>query len=408
MTATLALSAAIIKELYPDGEVPDLTFQNNPALQWVPKRTDFVGNPARVPLITEHTHGASADFTQAQANLKQSKYTAFSVTRVKDYSLARIESDALLAADGDEGSLVELWETEMKMAARSAVRSIAIQMYRTGTGSRCQLSNVSSATATLANVSETTNFGIGMSVQASATDGSALRDSGAKEVILGVDYINGTLTSTNAGWATVITTIGTTDFLYRAGDACNNSTHVVIEGFQSWLYDGTAPALFSVTRTTDPLRLAGQVYNASGVSPEEAVIEAIARNGQFGGAATKLFCHNRDKANTVKSLEAKSRFMRPHQKGSAQVGYESIEFSGDYGSVELIADMNCPRNKAFLLQEDMWFLGSIRKAPHIQDYDTNTFLRVSTSDAQEARFASYLQLVCKAPGNNVHIKNFGT
>lgn len=410
MTATLAASAAIIKELYPEGGVPDLTFQNNPALQWIAKREKFVGNPARVAVMTEHTQGASADFTQAQANLAQSKYSAFSVTRVKDYSIARIESEALLAADGDEGSLVELWENEMKMAARSAVRSLAVQQYRDGTGSRGVLNGgaVASATVTLATISDATNFAVGMSVQASATAGSALRNAGAKEVIAGVNYVTGVLTSTSVNWNTVIAALGTTDNLYRAGDGSNGGASVVIQGFQSWLVGGAAPGiLFGLQRNTDPLRLAGQVYDATGVANEEAVIEALARNGQFGGMANTLFCHPREKANTVKSLEAKSRLMRPHQKGDAMVGYKSIEFEGDYGTVELIADMNCPRNQAFLLEEDYWYLGSMKKAPHIQDYDDNTFLRVGTADALEVRFASFVQQVCRGPGRNVRITNFG-
>lgn len=417
MTATLAASAAIIKELYQDGDVPEELYKNNNAFIWIPKNVNFTGAPERIAIQTEHTQGASASFTTAQANIKQSTYSAFSVNRCKDYSIARIDGEALEVADGADGSLVDLWDRELKSAMMAAVRSIAIQMYRNGTGSRGQLtatSNTATATVTLLNTSEITNFAVGMAVQGSSTDGSALWNSGAQEIIAGIDRAAGTLTSTSVTWATVITSLTSSNFLYRAGDGINAGTVGtasvgVIVGLQGWIPGGTTPGtLFGLNRNTDPVRLAGQLYTATGTPIEEAVIEAISRVGVEGGTPDTLLAHPRDIANLRKSLETKARYPKASRIGTASVGFDAVSFESDTGPIDLISDMNCPRYKAFLLQKDSWFLGSVGKAPRILNFDKQDMLRVYNADSYEVRIGAYLQMVCRAPAWNLQIANFGT
>lgn len=415
--ATLAASAAIIKELYQDGEVPEELYVNNNGFLWLPKRTDFKGRPERVAIKTEHTQGASANFATAQSNIRPSTYNAFLVNRVKDYSIASIDGEALQCADGGESSLVDLWDEEMKSAMHAAVRSIAIMMYRSGTGSRGQLdglSNVATNQVTLSNPSEATNFALGMALQGSATDGSALLSAGAQEIIAGLDRVNGVLTSTSAAWNTTVA-FTNTSFLYRAGDCINGGAVGtegvgVIVGMKGWIPGGPSPsALFGVTRANDPTRLAGQLYTATGTPIEEAVFEAIARCAVQGGRPDTLICHPRDMANLQKSLFSKSTFPQTTTRiGSATVGFDAVVFASDSGPISLISDMNCPRYTAFLVEKSSWFLGSIGKAPQILDFDDSTFLRESTSDTYTVRVGSYLQLVCNAPVKNLQIANFGT
>ena len=417
MTATLAASAAIIKELYQDGDVPEELYKNNNGFIWLPKVTTFTGAPERIAVQTEHTQGASAGFATAQANILQSKFSSFGVNRVKDYSIARIDGEALEVADGADGSLVDLWDRELKSAMMAAVRSLAIQMYRNGTGSRGQIdasSNTATATITLLNTSEITNFAVGMAVNGSATDGSANYQSSAQEIIAGIDRALGTLTSTSVTWATIITSLSTNDFLYRAGDGINGGTVGtagvgVIVGLQGWIPGGAAPGtLFGLSRNTDPVRLAGQLYSALGTPIEEAVIEAIARVGVEGGTPDTLLCHPRDKANLMKSLETKTRYPKSSRIGTASVGFDAVTFESDTGPIDIISDMNCPRYKGFLLQKDTWFLGSVGKAPRILNFDKQDMLRVYNADSYEVRIGSYVQMVCRAPAWNLQISNFGT
>ena len=414
--ADLTTSAAILKQLYQNGDVPQELYRNNNFVQWVPKQENFKGKPEIIAVNTETTQGGSANFTSALANLKGGAYSQFQVNRVKDYSIARIDGEAYLAADGDSGSLVNLWKREMDLAMLAGVRQLGIMAFRSGTGSRGRISagsNVATNQVTLATISDITNFAIGMPVNASAADGGATRNASAVEVIAGIDRVNGTLTSTSVTWATVIAAIAASDFLYRNGDAANGGTNVTFTGMGGWIPGGTTPGtLFSLNRNTDPVALAGQLFNASAFPIEEAVIEAIARTGVEGGQPDTIILHPREKATLVKSLETKTRYNKEGTAKLAQhdaaVGFDVVEFESDYGGISIISDMNCPRNSGWLLQKDTWFLGSIGKAPRIQDFDSLQMIRVSTEDSLEVRIFTYGQFVCRAPRWNTQISNLGT
>lgn len=407
MTATLAASAAILKTKYPNGELPKELYINNTALATIPKATDFDGQNRVVALQTEHTQGASADFATALGALQQSRYVQFLVTRVEDFSIARIKGQALRAAQKDTGALVDLWDNEMKSATMSATRSLAIQMYRDGTGTRGTIASGSTTTTiTLSIPAEITNFAVNMSVQFSATAGSALRSGGAKAVISGIDRAAGTITFGSA-LNVLIPDIGATDVIYRAGDAQQGGTSVVITGFKGWCPGGTTPGtLFNLNRNTDPVRLAGQAYNATGVPMGDALIEAAARVGVEGGKPDVVFAHPRDVANFKKQIDGKVQYNRV-ESSVAGVSFSAIEFEGDNGVVKILSDMNCQRNTAWLLQKDTWRLHSLGPAPGILDYDQNQFLRVASDDAYEVRVGSYVAMYCNCPAFNIQINNWG-
>jgi hypothetical protein len=410
--ATIASSAAIIKELYPFGDVPWTILKNHHMFEWLEKNEDFVGDPVRVAVQTETTQGASATFLNAQNNMQPSAYFAFYVHRVTDYSLARIDNHALAAADGNEGSLVALWEREIDSAMKTAMLATDIQCFRSGTGSRGQLASWTTNLATLNVVTDATNFGVGMSVGGSANDGGALRvASGTCEIIAGVDYVNGVLQSTSVNWNTILSALGQTDFLVRDGDGANGGTSLVLTGMAGWIPGGTLASppssLFNCTRSSNPVGLAGQTYNATTVSLEEAVIEGVARVMTQGGSPDTIVMHPRKKGNLLKSLESKTMYTKTKGTTDGAVGFDRVFFESDAGPIEILSDTNCPYNTAWLLQKNSWELGSIGKCPRIQDFDTLNYLRVYNADQLEVRIYSYYQLVCMAPRWQMQIQNFG-
>jgi hypothetical protein len=354
--------------------------------------------------------GASATFANAQANIQQSAYYAFLVTRVEDFSIARIDNHALATVDGDEGGLVDLWSREIDSAMKHAVWQMGKMIFRTGTGSIGVVGAIAGNLLTLATPADVVNFGIGMTLNGSPTDGSALDNAGAKEVIAGIDRVNGVLKSTSAAWTTVIAALAVGHFLYRDGDGANAGTNLVLTGMQGWVPGGTLAtppsALFSVARSADPTGLAGQLFNATGYAAEEALIEAIARADVEGATPDTLLCHPRQKASVLKSLESKVRYDKESSPGTGNIGFKDIHFESDLGPVKIIGTRNCPFNTAFLVQEDSWYLGSIGKAPRIQDFDTLEFVRVNNADQLEVRIYAYYQVVCRAPRWQVQIQNF--
>lgn len=410
--ATIASSAAIIKELYPYGDVPWTILKNYHVFEWLEKNEDFSGDPVRVAVQTETTQGASATFVNAQNNLQASAYFAFYVHRVTDYSLARIDNHALAAADGNEGSLVSLWEREIDSAMKTAMLATDIQTMRSGTGTRGQLASWTTNLATLNNPTDATNFGVGMSVGASVADGGTLRvASGTCEVIAAVDYVNGILQSTSVNWNTILTSLGQTDFLQRDGDGANAGTNLVITGMAGWIPGGTLAsppaALFGCTRSSNPVGLAGQTYNATTVSLEEAIIEGVARVMTQGGSPDTAIMHPRKKGNLLKSLESKTMYTKTKGTTDGAVGFDRVYFESDAGPIEILSDTNCQYNTCWLLQKNSWELGSIGKCPRIQDFDTLNYLRVYNADQLEVRIYSYYQLVCMAPRWQMQIQNFG-
>lgn len=407
MTATLAASAAILKTRYPNGELPKELYQNNTFHALIPKATDFDGNNRVVALQTEHTQGASADFATALGALQQSKYSNFLVTRVEDFSIARIKGQALRAAQKDTGALVDLWENEMKSANMSATRSLAIQEHRSGNGDRGQIASGSTTTIiTLKSAdsdpsTDVTNFGVGMSLQFSATAGSALRSAGAKAVIIAIDRGAGTLTFASA-LNVLIPDIGATDFIYRAGDES-----AVITGINGWIPGGATPGtLFGLNRNPDPVRLAGQTFDCTGLPMGDALIEMAARVGVEGGMPDYVIAHPRDVANLKKTLEGKVQYNRV-ESDIAGISFRALEFEGDNGVLKVLADMNRPKRNPVLIQKDSWRLHSLGPAPGILDYDNNQFLRVASDDAYEVRVGSYVAEYCIEPAFQIQGTNWG-
>lgn len=402
MSATLAASTAILKTHYPKGELPKELYDNQVALAMVNKTTDFDGQNEVLAIQTEGTQGASADFATALGTLQQSQFYRFTITRAKDYSLARIQGEALKAAEKNTGSLVDLWTNEIESATFTAARSLGISMFRDGTGTRGFVGayTATQTTLTLKTISDVTNFSVKQFIQAVATSGGTLRAGGAKGQITAIDRVNGILTAGSA-WDTLIPGIAANDALVRAGD--NNS---VLTGFAGWI-SGSTSTLFGLDRTPDPLKLAGQVLDATRMPMGDALIEAAARVGVEGGKPTHLFCHPRDAANFKKQLDGKVQFDRV-ESSVAGISFSAMEFEGDNGRVKIMSDMNCQRNIGWLGQLSDVELRSLGPAPHILNYDSNDFLRVASDDAYEVRVGSYAQLKVKRPAHWVQIQNWGT
>jgi len=408
MTATLLASQAILKVRYPEGKLPTILYENNPGMAIIPTATDFTGELRMVALQTETCQGGSADFSTAVSSLAQGKYSRFQVSRVEDFAIARIRGQALKAAVKDTGALVDLWENEMKGASHLAMRSLAIHQYRNGTGTRGQLaaaSGVATVTVTLARSGDVTNFAVGMRVQGMATDGGTLLASGAHQTITGIDRNLGTLTAA-VEWSTVITGLSNSHFLLRSGDAAATNFGV-ITGYDKWI-DGTSTpgTLFGLNRNVDPVRLGGRALDAANLSMSDALIEAAALVGIEGGRPSHVFMHPRDAANLKKSLDGKVQYDRV-ASNVAGISFKMFEIEGDNGTIKCVTDLNCPRNRAFMLQMDTWKMHSLGPAPHMLDYDSNQFLRVSSEDAYEVRVGSYVSMYCTAPAYNIKLTNFG-
>lgn len=417
MTATVASSSAILKTKYTQPKVYWEAYLDNPMFASIRKDTTFDGNNKVIAVQTEAPIGGGFSIGQAQANLGPGLYKNFLITRIEDFGVARIKGQALRAAEKSTGALLDLWTREMDGIIHHNTRSAAVNMGRTGTGSRGVISTgstVASTAITLATVADVSNFYVGMQVQASATDGSAIVNAGAQAIITKVNRVTGVLTcATN--WSAQIPAISTGYYLYRSGDGSSGGANLMVSGIQGWIPPSasrpvSATTWFGLDRTSDETRLAGLYLDGTNTSMQEALLEAIAMAQVEGARVDRVWMHPRDRAVFVKELGAKVTYMKTPVKipgSNAQAGFKSIEMTLDESDVMIGADINMPRFTCLVTQWDTWSFESLGPAPQILNWDSNDFLRVTNDDSYEVRVGYYGQLATAAPAYSALISNFG-
>jgi len=322
------------------------------------------------------------------------------LTRVKDYSIADIDNETLEASKGNANAFLEAATVEIDGAIHSAARSLAIAMYRDGSGVIGQIAattTLSSQVIQLQDLESVTTFEVGQQLAASASTTGSVR--------------SGTLTVTNvdrdlaqvtcsAPLNTGIPAIAANDYLSVAGDF-----GLKLSGLDAWL-PATAPApgssFFTVDRSSDASRLAGIRFDGSAMPIEEALVSAAARAAREGGKPDHCFLSYTNFANLEKALGSKVQYI--DLKANAEVGFRGMIINGPRGPIKVIPDQNCPSYVAYMLQLDVWKLYSLGKAPKILDTDGLKMLRDASSDSVQIRVGYYAQVGCRAPGWNVRVK----
>lgn len=392
-------SAYILKTLWPQTRVQNLVYKDHPFLAMVSKMTSFTG--ANLVLAVRHsdTQGRSAVFATAQANKGAHAGKAFTLTRVKDYQVVSLETEAILAAKDDKGALIRNLDTEIQSGMNNIGKSLATKLHRNGSGKIGARSGaLSGDVLTLTNINDITNFEVGMRLVAAETETGAIRG-GTAAVVDAVDRDRGTITSTTWG---NITTFTASDSLFAEGDAQNNGAAVAISGLDAW-FPASAPsatAFFGVDRTADVVRLAGHRIDVSDLNPEEGLITALSKVGRDGGSPGHFFVNHLDYRNIEISLGSK---VQTEYMEVAGVGFTALRVTSPKGICRVVADQDRESGKGKLLQMDTLKLYSLGEAPMVLDMDGDRLSREASSDGWEARIAYYAQLGCDAPGFNAHV-----
>lgn len=396
-----------LKEHYKPQRIKEMVYKNNPLLALMPKYESFGGENMPIPIIVSGPQRRSADFTSGQDNSNASSVQQFLLTRVRDYSFASITHEAIRASANNADAFVRYATMEIDGAIHALKRSMAVAMYRDGTGSAGQIASggITSSVITLTNPEDTANFEVGMKLasfdELSTTsteskynkpDSADAHD--ASIVVSAVDRSAGTITVTGNS-ATVAG-----DVLCQLGDI-----NAKISGLEAWcprVVDSFNASLFNVTRTTDVSRLGGNRYDGSALPIEEALIEGLSLAARNGGTPSHVMMHYKNYSQLEKALGSKVQYDKV-SSSDASVGFSSMKIHGPAGTVDVIPDVNCQPDVAWGLQLDTWSLNSLGAAPQILDLDGSNMLRESTADAYEVRCGFYGNVACSAPGWNVRI-----
>lgn len=404
---TVTTFASLLKEYYTGDKVEEMTYATNPLLAIMPKMTEFYGKTLPIPIIYGTTQG-SATFSVAVANKSSSQSKEFQLTRANDYSLASIGREAVMASESDRGAFLEAAKVNIDGAIRCATRSLAISAYRKGSGRRGKISagsDVTTATITLNDINDITNFEVFMTLQLSATDGTGTVRTGTAQ-IAAVDRSAGTITF-SAALNTFISAAAVNDYIFRQGDYA-----LVPTGLEGWIPPFSArstsagtDSFFGVDRFADWVRLGGTYHDGTAQSIEEALMDGQSKVAREGGVISHAFCNNSQYRQLLKSLSSKVFYKPTTVEATATIAFSGIRIEGDAGAFDLIPDPNCPSSVIYLLQMNTWKHYSLGAAPDIFDRDTDQeMLRESGTDGYEVRVGSYSNFGCRAPGWNGRIE----
>ena len=405
MALTTAVSEAL-KEHYKPERIKEMVYKNNPLLALMPKYTKFGGENMPIPILHANPQRRSATFANGQANTSTSALKQFLLTRVSDYSFASIAHEAIKASEGNADAFIRYATMEIDGAIHSLKRSLAVAMYRDGSGSRGQVNaepgTASDMVVTLKETDDVSNFEVGMIVNIhSALSGGSQRSRDGSNTDFTIDAIDrdaGTLTFTGEAYDSS-GTIAADDFVFCKGDRGS-----MLTGLEGWVPSSTpsSDVFFSVNRTTDATRLGGNRSDGSAKPIEEALIDGLSKSARNGGTPSHVFMDYASYANLEKALGSKVQY-GALSATDADVGFQTLKLHGPAGTVDVIPDLNCQPNVAWALEIGTWSLNSLGEAPQILDLDGNNMLRIHNDDAYEVRIGFYGNVACNAPGHNTRI-----
>lgn len=405
---TLTTFDAMLKDYYTDDRVENMIYADNPFLALVPKAEKFPGRKLPIPIVYANPQGRSAGFSQAQtlSTTSGSLVEAFELTRVSDYGIVTIDTETIEASEDDDGAFLEAKTTEIDGIINALTRSLATGLFRKGWGAIGVIGSISSSTVTLATLSDAHNFEKGMVIVLSPSEASNVLDnSGTSLTVSGVNRSTGVITFS----AGVVATVGAAaagDYLFVKGDRQDSATptRLKVAGLEDWC-PATAPSAsenyFGVDRSVDT-RLFGSSYNGASDDVSDALIEGVSRAAALGYGIDHVFLSFVKYAALEKELQDGVRYV--DLKGPGEIGFRGIMLNGPRGPVKVIADQNCPSNRAFGVQMKNLKLYSIGKAIRPLASDGLQMLRQATSDGVEIRYGFKGNLGCKAPGSLVNIQ----
>jgi hypothetical protein len=396
----MAAMNAALKELYDGQVVENLVYSDNPFFAMIKKTKDFGGKYKPVPIITGTSQGRSATFSNAQGNQAPVQVESFLLTRVSDYSIATIDNQTLLASATDKMSFLEGSKLMIDGAFRVITNSIASAIFRSGTGSIGQISDITAGVITLSNAADVVQFEVNQTLVTSATDGGAAR--AAAGVVVAVDRSLGKVKVAAAmGGAPASPADWTAnDYISIQGDL-----NLKCKGLAAWLPETVSDAdlFFGVNRSIDRVRLAGVVYDGSAQSIEESVIDASSLLAREGGKPNVMIVSFASYSALEKSLGAKVQYV--DVKGPAEIGFRGIMVNGANSQVKVFPDRSCQPLTGWLLQMDTWAIEGLGDVPQILKYgDGLEMLRLGNSDNAEVRIGAYFNVRTNAPGWNARVK----
>lgn len=415
----------VLKELYKDDSwvMKDLVFAGNPALALLPKDESADGMGGKsfpVPLIYGNGQGRSATFSNAQGNQTAPSLGEFFVTTVSNYQLVTIDNRFMEATKTNISAFMDGATMNVNAGINNITNDLAHDIYNDGSGSRGTFGlgngSINAGVITLDAASQSTQFEIGMTLVSYSVSGTTATQStgAALGYVIAVDYSLGTVTvsasqggtaGTPASWSTAFPYLAVQGDVNFVTGGLASASMLKLAGFGAWIPQ-TAPAsndsFFSQNRSLSPTRLAGNRFNGSNETIEEALIDAaglVAQNRSVAGYPDYCFMNFTSYIALLKTLGSRVQYVDV-KHDEIDISFEGVQLITAYGKITVLPDRNCPAQTAYMISMKTWKLRTLGRAPKILiygSYDSNQGLRVGTADAVEIRIGYYGNLTCNAP-----------
>lgn len=394
MAATTTTNYAdALNVLYSREEVERATYEVNPGLALMPKKTDFKGKSFAFDVKYGNAQSRSAAFATAYG--QRGAYSAlkqFNLTRKKDYAVISLQNELIEASEGDDAAMLDALKEEMDGALGAMRESMGRTIWGDGSGKlgRIATGGISSAVITLESAGDVVKFEPGMVLEVSATaSGGSVRSGTVTVLSVQRDAATPTVTCT-ANVTTGISAAAAGDYIFAAGDYDSLPT-----GIPGWI-PVSAPAstaFFGVDRTADPQRLAGLRFDGTSMDLVEAWKKFAYRLQREGANPNYGFTNPDDLANLDNLLGSKAVY---EDFSVGNIGFRAMIITAGNAKMKLISDRNVPAGYGWGLQLDTWCFKTLNAAPRILTRDV---VEVS-EDAKQIRFGYYGNIMCKAPGKN--------
>ncbi len=418
---TITTIDGILKDYYDDGMLVNETYKKNPLWSMITKQQDMSSVTGRSfihPVVYASSQGRATNFSLAQSrgNSTGELSVDFKVTRVKNYQVASVSTETVLATQNDRGAFTKA----VTLITDNCLNNLGLDqsgaMYGDGSGLRGNLSagtNVATSTLTLAIAQNVVGFEVGTELDLAASVGGAVKAYGTAGhglYVIAVNRTSGVLTiGTTPNPATASTcaindatngipTAAAGDFIFARADQSAK-----MAGLAAWLpYGGpSATPFFGVDRTTDSVRLAGNWLDATQLSIEDAFIQATTNVSNQGYDLTHFFLPFNKYSQLLKSQSSKVIIS---EEVAPNISFDGLQVLTPSGPVAVFPDRNCQPDRMYGLNLKTWEYTHLADPVQVFNYDGNTWLRQGGDDGMEIRFFSFGNLVCRVPASNIIMK----
>lgn len=424
-------NAQVLKELYTDDSwvMKDLVYVGNPALALLPKDESADGMGGKsfpVPVLYGAPQGRSATFATAQSNQTAPSLGEFFVTTISNYQLVTIDNRFMEATRSNTAAFMDGATMNVNSGINNITNDLAHDLFNDGSGSRgtygLGTGSITSGVITLDNAAMAVQFEIGMSLVSYSVSGTtATQSTGAHQgYVVAVDADAGTVSvaATQGGtianptsWSVSFPYLAVEGDVSFASGGLGSSLMLKLAGFGAWIpasAPGASDSFFGQNRSYAPARLAGNRFNGSSETIEEALIDAaalVAQNRSAAGYPDYAFMNFTSYAALIKTLGSRVQYVDV-KHDEIDISFEGIQVITAYGKVTVLPDRNCPAQVCYLIAMKTWKLRTLGRAPKILiygSYDSNQGLRVGTADAVEIRIGYYGNLTCNGPIANCYV-----